>query len=240
MARPPHHPLIQRKATPLAVRYAIYLTSPRHAPLTEAARRWLGRCAFTGAETAPEAPAAANPAVPARYGFHATMRAPFRLADGHTEAELCAAFGRFAAAEGTIPATLEVASLGNFVALVAPDQRRIAGAHEGALEAFESFRAPLDAAEIARRKPDRLDARGQALLDAYGYPHVLERFRFHMTLSGPVEPAAQDAVREAAAAYFAPFTGSPQSLHFALFAEPEAGGPFTIIAESSAAAEAAR
>lgn len=222
------------------MRYAIYLTSPRTAPLTEAARRWLGRCPFTGAATPPEAPAAANAAAPARYGFHATMRAPFRLAEGHTEVELCAAFGRFAAAEGTIPVTLEVAALSNFVALVAPDQRQIAGAHEGALEAFESFRAPLNAAEIARRNPDRLDARGRALLDAYGYPHVLERFRFHMTLSGPVEPDAQDAVRQAAAEYFAPFTGSPQRLHFALYAEPDAGGPFTVIAEPPVAAEAVR
>ena len=213
------------------MRYAIYLTSPRHDPLTEAARRWLGRCAFTGAETRPEAPAAADPATPARYGFHATMRAPFRLASGHDEAELCATFGRFAASEGTIPVTLEVATIGNFVALVAPDQLKVAGAHEAALEAFEPLRAPLDEAEIARRHPDRLDARGLALLDAYGYPHVLERFRFHMTLSGPVAPDAIDGVRETAAAAFAPFTGRPQPLHFALYAEPEAGGPFTIIAE---------
>lgn len=213
------------------MRYAIYLTSPRDAALTEAASRWLGRCAFTGVETPPEAPAAADPAVPARYGFHATMRAPFRLAPGHDEAELRATFGRFAASEGIIPVALEVATIGNFVALVAPDQRRVAGAHEAALEAFEPLRAPLGPAELARRHPDRLDARGLALLDAYGYPHVLERFRFHMTLSGPVAPDAIDGVRETAAAAFAPFTGRPQPLHFALYAEPEAGGPFTIIAE---------
>jgi len=228
-----------RKAPPLAVRYAVYLTPPADDPLTAAAARWLGRSPFTEASTAPEAPAEARADVPARYGFHATMRAPFRLAEEASEAALVAAFERFAADWGMIRATLKVATLSNFVALVAADQSAIAEAHRAALDAFEPFRAPLNAAEIARRKPETLDERGRVLLDAHGYPHILERFRFHMTLSGALEADAIDTVRKAAAAYFAPLVAEPQPLVFALFAEPEPGGPFRVLTTLPALGRAA-
>lgn len=221
------------------MRYAVYLTSPRHHALTRAAERWLGRSAFTGATSAPEAPAEADAATPARYGFHATMRAPFRLRDDRSEDALRDAFARFAAEEGTIAARLTVASLANFVALVAPDQPAIERAHAASLDAFEPFRAPLNAAEIARRRPERLDARGLALLEAYGYPHVLEHFRFHMTLSGPLAPEAIAPVRETAAEYFAAFLDARQPLVFALYVEREANGPFVILDEATTLGEVA-
>lgn len=221
------------------MRYAVYLTPPAADALTQAAARWLGRSPFTGIETPAEAPAAAHAQTPARYGFHATMRAPFRLADDAGEADLLAAFDRFRDEWGTTPTRLEVATLSNFVALVAPDQSAIDAAHRAALEAFEPFRAPLNAAEIERRRPDRLDERGRELLDAYGYPHILERFRFHMTLSGALEADEIAGVRDRAAAYFAPFVGEPQPLSFALFVEPEAGGPFRVLAAGPSPAERA-
>jgi 2'-5' RNA ligase len=34
-----------------------------------------------------------------------------------------------------------------------------------------------------------LSARQEALLDRYGYPYVLEEFRFHMTLTERLEPS---------------------------------------------------
>ncbi|TXN21436.1 DUF1045 domain-containing protein, partial [Methylobacterium sp. WL19] len=42
--------------------------------------------------------------------------------------------------------------------------------------------------ERARRRPERLDPRGRALLERWGYPHVFETFRFHMTLTGRLAP----------------------------------------------------
>ena len=217
------------KAALTPVRYAIYLTTPRDAALTEAARRWLGRCAFTGETTPAEAPAEAGAAVPARYGWHATMRAPFRLRDGADEAALVAAFRDFRAGHGPVEARLRVARLSRFVALVAEDQSEIEALQVSALHAFEPFRAPLSPADRARRNPDRLDDRGRELLDMWGYPQVMERFRFHMTLSGPVEGDELARVEAAARDYFAPFTAEPQQLVFGLYAEPEAGGPFTIV-----------
>ena len=62
------------------MRYAVYLTPPDGSGLLRAAEAWLGRSAYGRPTGPPAAPDAAMASVPARYGFHATMRAPFRLA----------------------------------------------------------------------------------------------------------------------------------------------------------------
>jgi hypothetical protein len=49
--------------------------------------------------------------------------------------------------------------------------------------AFEPFRRAPDARELARRRAIPLSARQDALLQQYGYPYVLEAYRFHMTLT---------------------------------------------------------
>lgn len=212
------------------MRYALYLTTPPDAPLTRAAEAWLGRSAYTGATSDPAAPTAAAAHVPARYGFHATLRAPFRLAEGVSEADLRAAFDAHAAACTPEIARLTVGRLGAFLALLAADNAPLAQTAEATLRAFEPLRAPQTAEERARRNPDRLDERGRALLDQWGYPHVMERFTFHMTLSGPLDPAAADAVAAAARAHFDPLLEAPQTLVHALFRQEAADRPFTIIA----------
>ena len=87
----------------IPLRYAIYFSPTADEPLTRAAATWLGRDAFTGEEyprTAEHGFSAeeldALTADPRRYGFHATLKAPFRLADGTNEAELLTALGDFA------------------------------------------------------------------------------------------------------------------------------------------------
>ncbi len=76
------------------MRAAIYFTPPADHALTRAAAAWLMRDAFSGAASAPVTDPAlsaeeitALTAEPRRYGLHATLKAPFRLADGigHTE-----------------------------------------------------------------------------------------------------------------------------------------------------------
>ncbi|MEM6848960.1 MAG: DUF1045 domain-containing protein [Pseudomonadota bacterium] len=212
------------------MRYAVYLTPPANAPLALAADAWLGRSAFGGAARSPEAPAEAKAHIPARYGFHGTMRSPFRLREGATEGALIAAFDAFVAHEAPIPAKLNVAQLSRFIALVAPDQDVIAAAAIRALAAFEPLRAPLSASDRARRRPDQLDIRGLELLNTWGYPLVEERFTFHMTLSGPLEGGHVDPVMVRARSHFAQTISEPADLVFALFREDEEGGPFHVIA----------
>jgi hypothetical protein len=60
--------------------------------------------------------------------------------------------------------------------------------------AFDAFRAPLTAEERARRNPQRLTARQCAYLDRWGYPYVMDEFRFHMTLTGRLDAARRETV----------------------------------------------
>jgi hypothetical protein len=92
-----------------------------------------------------------------------------------------------------------------WVALTAPH----AGPAPGELAAaavvdLDRLRAPLGAADLARRRPETLDPRGRELLQAYGYPQVLERFRFHLTLASVDDPVHAQAIRAAAELAVAP------------------------------------
>lgn len=155
---------------------------------------------------------------PRAYGFHATIKAPFRLAQGVGEQELVAEFGRFAAAQTPFDLPrLEAAAIearagkGAFIALVEPVAKPATPAllalEHAAVEAFEPFRAPLTDKEFARRLPERLTERERANLDRYGYPFVHEDFRFHLTLTGLVPSAQVEAARAGLAALHAEQVG---------------------------------
>ncbi len=209
-------------------RHAIYYAPPEGG-FAAAAAAWLGRDA-AGA-CAVEQPAqpgidlAALTAEPRRYGFHGTLKPPFRLAPGEDRDALEAALAAFAATRAPVEAgPLAVARLGDFLALVPAEPLADLDALAGAVvEAFEPFRAALTGAEIARRRPERLTGRQRALLARYGYPFVMDEFRFHLTLTGALASPAP-AVAEAAEAWFAPWLGTRfRVADICLFGEDEAG-----------------
>lgn len=220
------------------MRYAIYFTPPADDPLTRRASHWLGRNAFSGEMLAqPIIEAFSEVAFseltfdPRRYGFHATMKAPFELADGASETELVDALESFAARQTafTLPA-LVLGQLGPFFALVpgaaSPELQSLAS---DCVTVFDRFRAPLDDADLARRKPDRLTPNERRNLMAWGYPYVLDDFRFHMTLTGPVEREDQSAMRAAIESYFTGLLDQPRQIDtLSLFVEPARGKPFTM------------
>ena len=86
-------------------RYAIYGAPERATPLWHFGNRVLGRDAETGENIAQIVPPGFSAeewhgftASPRRYGFHATLKAPFALAPGRSEDELHEAVRAFAAA----------------------------------------------------------------------------------------------------------------------------------------------
>lgn len=214
------------------MRAAIYFTPPPGDPLTQAAAAWLGRDAFTGAATRPADPVL-DPVVaePARYGFHATIRAPFRIADGHDLDAVDARLRSFAASRApvTLP-RIALLRIGAFFALVPAEPSEPLAALEAAvLPAFEPLRAPLSEDEIARRRPESLSERARGHLARWGYPHVLEDFRFHMTLTGRVDARTSETVEARLAERFAPFLAKPLRIEsLAVFTEPEPGAPFRV------------
>jgi len=133
---------------------------------------------------------------PRKYGFHATLKAPMALADSKTEAELLAACAEFAAMPRPIPMIEPVVSaISDFIAIVpSRPSAELQALAADAVSRFDSFRAPLTAPDRARRNPDRLPPRQRDYLDRWGYPYVMEEFRFHMTLTGRLPAERREAV----------------------------------------------
>lgn len=214
-------------------RYAVYyLPEPAH-PLWRAGCAWLGRDADR--PDRPGAPAAPEVAGPWRYGFHATLAAPMRLAAGVSGDAFRQAVAAVAArhAPFDLPA-LRVDALAGFIALrparaLAADHplRRLA---DDCVRTLAGLRAPPTPAERARREAAGLDDAQRALMDRYGYPHVLDRWRFHLTLTDTLvaqPPARRDALRDAAATHFADALAQPLRCDaLSVSVEPAPAAPF--------------
>lgn len=220
------------------MRYAVYYTPSQDDALTRAATAWLGRCAFTGEVLPPRATAtmsaaeiAYHTAAARRYGFHATMMAPFTLAD--TESE-CALVDALDTVCRTLPPVsvprLVLRRLDGFFALMpevqGPDLAALAG---DVVTAFDRFRAPLGDSERKRRAASDLTPSQLRNLMRWGYPYIFDDFRFHMTLSGRVDHADAARVQRAIEDHFGPLLDAPRVLgSLALFLEPEPGAPFIV------------
>ena len=220
------------------MRYALYFTPDPKSPLGLAAARWLGRDVFTGRKVTTELQGALSPperafhaAAPRRYGFHGTLKAPFRLAEGVSEAQLLNDFDRFCADEMPVQLPrLEVSVLDRFLALtpVIPSPELDALACKVVMH-FDRFRAPLTEADKARRHPDQLGIAELRNLYRWGYPHVLDRFRFHMTLTGPVSERDKPVLKADLDSWFADCLSQPVTLdRLSIFIEPEPGAPFLV------------
>ena len=168
-----------------------------------------------------------------RYGFHATLVAPFHLAGNHTEAELLAAVAAFAGRTTpfVIPA-IRPAVMGGFRALVpGGDAGPLNALAASVVREFDRFRAPLTEADVLRRRVDRLTDRQRQLLDRWGYPFVLDQFEFHLTLTDIVPAERAAAVDAALALHFAPVTALDVPLTaLTISVEPQPGAPFEILA----------
>lgn len=228
-------------------RYAVYYAPPAGGALAGFGAAWLGWDAATGAEAAGLAiaglprPRPELTAAPRRYGFHATLKAPFRLAPDAGADRLLGGLQAVAAAHAPFRFALELSEIGDFLALTpVGDAGRIATIAADCVRRLDVFRAPATPEDLARRNPDRLSAREAAYLADWGYPHVFEQFRFHLTLTGALPPDERKATRAALAPALAPLLAEPAAFEdLALFGEA-ADGRFRILARHPLGAAAAR
>jgi hypothetical protein len=214
-------------------RYAVYYAPPEDHALWRAGCAWLGRDPRAGAAATP--PSRAHVEVPWRYGFHATLKAPMALADGATEAAFVDAVRRLAAGHAPFAMPpLRVATLGEFVALrprdaLAADHplRRLA---DDCVVHLDPWRAAANGAERTRQLRPGHGERQQANVERYGYAHVLDDWRFHMTLSDPLpDDDRRDAVLQAALRHLSPALAMPLVCDaLCLFVEPLRGAPFEL------------
>ncbi len=173
-------------------RYAIFYTAPA-GPLADFGASWLGWNCATG-RAAVEIrdmngiDVASVTAVPRKYGLHGTLKAPFRLAENVHLDDLQEAATKYAALQSPLVLQgMELRHAHGFVALRPIADTADFNAFAGSITRdFDRFRAPLTDAEIARRRRSQLTPRqDQQMLD-WGYPFIFADFRFHLTLTGPV------------------------------------------------------
>lgn len=183
----------------MTARYAIYLAPQPDTALWRFGSRVLGYDAAGGRDL-PGFSAAGHDVQawarltdrPRTYGFHATLKAPFRLA-GETSVALPSfrqALSTFAAQQQSFDlGPLQVVAMAQgthgFVALtLRRPSPELSALEREAVAVFDEFRAPARPEEIARRNPAELSARQRENLERWGYPYVGDDFHFHMTLTG--------------------------------------------------------
>jgi putative phosphonate metabolism protein len=221
-------------------RFAIYYAPPAGSALEAFGRAWLGRDHVTGqALEQPRIEGLAPERLheitssPRHYGFHATLKPPFRLAAGLTPENLHAAVRSLAGAHASfVCPPLQVSTISGFIActLSAPS-RPLEDLASECVRALDPFRGPLPDEEIARRRRGGLTPRQDAYLLEWGYPYVFEEFRFHMTLTGRLEEPLRGRVLAILRARAKAITGMPLSIDaIAVYEQPEGDLPFALSA----------
>jgi len=181
-------------------RFAVYLAPAE--PYWRIGNQWLGRCAATDAVLDGQSRPLEWVREPARYGLHATLKAPFRLA-GHASPALLDTRARaFATARRPFAAALALRDLRGFLAWCLDDSaanadgiRQMHALADAAVRDFDDLRAPATPAELARRRPDALPDAERRMLERWGYPYVFDTFVFHITLSGQLDPPTMQSAR---------------------------------------------
>jgi 2'-5' RNA ligase len=210
-------------------------------PLWAFGSRVLGYDAATGRDVLGFAPPGLDPADwrratdrPRVYGFHATLKAPFRLAAERSERDLLRELDAFRRGRsGFDLGPLGVEALpggdGGFVALTSKrPSTALASLEHDTVRAFGAFRSPMSEVELSRRRPESLTTRQRDSLLNHGYPFVGADYRFHMTLSGAVGDVADVADRLADCMANQIGTAHLQVDALVLYVQPDDGARFSI------------
>lgn len=222
----------------MSERFAIYYAPDVQGELWQVACEWLGRDAFE--QRIIERPQqlerelSALTSSPARYGFHATLKPPMRLAPKFSETTVLNLAQQFAQGNQSVSiGTLRLKSLHGFLALVPDKQSEALGRFAGeVVQFFEPLRAQLNRDERKKRMASPLTSRQLEYLNAYGYPYVFDEFRLHLTLSNRVDQKTFDRIEAIAKNHFAPALATNYSLdRICVFRESDVDQPFERIAD---------
>jgi len=213
------------------MRAALYWAPERTDPLCAAGNAWLGRDAESGAAVPQPALAGIETITdaPRLYGFHATLRPPMHLSTGwddvvDTAERLATSLQPFDAPP------LMVTDLDGFLAIVpASRSPALQALADACVRATDPHRLQPSPTELARRRAAGLSSEEEQLLQRWGYPYVMQRWRFHMTLSRRLSPPDIAAWRKTADDHFAAALASPRRItHIAMFTQRAPETPFLI------------
>jgi hypothetical protein len=105
---------------------------------------------------------------------------------------------------------LQIARLGSFLALV-PQQpsAELQQLASSLVRELDPLRAPLSDAELVRRRSAGLTPAQEILLTKWGYPYVMDEFRFHLTLSGKLQADELQNLKSILQNHISPLTQTP-------------------------------
>lgn len=207
-------------------RYGVYYAPPAGSDLARFGASWLGWDAETGEDVAhPEAPVdvAAITATPRKYGFHGTLKPPF--VPNADIGALMDAVEEVASAHAPFQtAPIKLTQIGPFLAMtLSTPSDELAALAAACVADLDPFRTPPSAAELTKRRAAGLTDSQEALLQRWGYPYVMEEFRFHLTLSGALSDEDAAAAKAALTPLVAPLEAPLTVRELTLFGEAEDG-----------------
>ena len=221
-------------------RYALYFDASDTDDLRRIGETWLGRDSATDASlTQPNVAGFTDARIREitesvrHYGFHATLKPPFALATGRTADELKAEVQNFVQAHRRIPdVRLKVGSLDGFMALLlAEETPAVRSLADACVRSFDDFRFPSSKAELERRRKTPLTDHQDMLLERWGYPYVMDAFRFHMTLTCRLPASDRERLQPSLEAMFGPAIAKGVSVDgISLFRQDDRQSPFRRIA----------
>jgi hypothetical protein len=199
----------------MSARYAIYYSPELGSPLDIFGRTWFDEKTNGN----PKAVANLNPKrleelseLSRKYGFHGTLKPPFSLNPSTSVESLLSAARVFARSLSPIEIPpLELAIIGKFIALTPTSQSAALEKLSAAcVRAFEAYRLPLSDEQLANYKQNKLTVHQEQMLEHWGYPYVMEEFRFHISVTDRIDdPHEREEIIDALEKVAGPMLSKP-------------------------------
>ena len=223
----------------MAARYALYFAPAEDTLLWRLGSAWLGRDAASARVLPRPTVDGFSPerleeltASPRSYGLHATLKAPFALRPSLTVEDLAGAVRSLAARHACFALPrMEVGPLSDFIAVrTDSDCVALQALADACVVDLDGFREPAGEDDVARRRAAGLTSRQEELLTHFGYPFVLDQWRFHITLTGRLTPLDARRLRPWLSRHLADALAPVQRCeNLCLFVQAASGADFRLL-----------
>lgn len=168
-------------------RYAIYYIPEMDAEFYKSGTKWLGWDVFTGKKIVNNKDHITKNA--RRYGFHGTLYPPFELKSKINFNDFEKSVDQFAKNKKAFDMGKgKITNLDQFIAICFNEsEKKLKFFAADCIKYFHKYRKYPSQNELEKRRKIGLTKRQEKNLVEWGYPFVMEEFKFHMTLTGHLQ-----------------------------------------------------